>query len=109
MSLGSKIGGVTLQLAVSAVLAGPVATLAQTAPAAGSSDVTYTKDIAPIVQRSCENCHRVDGVAPMPLSNYDQVRPWPAREAAHGSDRGEASCRPGRQHRHPGQSDVAER
>src|SRR5437762_2185531 len=46
------------------------------APADVQGEVTYTKDIAPIIQRSCENCHRVDGVAPMALSNYDQVRPW---------------------------------
>src|SRR3954468_15287049 len=47
-----------------------------TAQAAASGGVTYTKDIAPILQRSCENCHRVDGVAPMSLSNYEEVRPW---------------------------------
>src|SRR5262245_22551012 len=40
------------------------------------SDVTFTKDIAPILQRSCQNCHRSDGVAPMPLVTYDDVRPW---------------------------------
>jgi hypothetical protein len=39
-------------------------------------EVTYSKDIAPILQRSCENCHRTDGVAPMSLSNYEEVRPW---------------------------------
>jgi hypothetical protein len=37
---------------------------------------TFTKDIAPILQRSCEKCHRVDGVAPMALSTYEEVRPW---------------------------------
>src|SRR5215813_4241530 len=37
---------------------------------------TFTKDIAPILQRSCENCHRTDGVAPMPLTTYEEVRPW---------------------------------
>jgi len=49
---------------------------AGTAAAQSKTAVTYTKDIAPILQRSCENCHREDGVAPMALSNYDQVRPW---------------------------------
>ena len=42
----------------------------------GPGDVTYTKDIAPILQRSCENCHRADGVAPMSLTTYEEVRPW---------------------------------
>ena len=41
-----------------------------------AADVTFTKDIAPILQRSCENCHRADGVAPMSLVTYEDVRPW---------------------------------
>ena len=28
-------------------------------------EVTFTQHIAPILQRSCQNCHRPDGVAPM--------------------------------------------
>jgi mono/diheme cytochrome c family protein len=41
-----------------------------------AADVTFTKDIAPILQRSCQNCHRPDGVAPMSLVTYEEVRPW---------------------------------
>src|SRR5215831_6698786 len=41
-----------------------------------TSDVTFTRDVAPILQRSCQECHRPDGVAPMPLTTYDEVRPW---------------------------------
>ena len=26
-----------------------------------TAQVTFTKDIAPILQRSCQNCHRSDG------------------------------------------------
>jgi hypothetical protein len=40
------------------------------------AEITYTKHIAPILQRSCENCHRADGVAPMSLRTYEEVRPW---------------------------------
>jgi hypothetical protein len=40
------------------------------------AEVTYTRDIAPILRRSCENCHRAAGVAPMALSTYEEVRPW---------------------------------
>jgi hypothetical protein len=43
---------------------------------AAPGEVTFTKDVAPILQRSCENCHRADGVAPMPLSTYEEARPW---------------------------------
>jgi len=56
-----------------AVMSGSGSVQAQTAPA---NAVTFTKDIAPILQRSCEKCHRVDGVAPMALSTYEEVRPW---------------------------------
>ncbi len=35
--------------------------------------VTYNNRISRIIQRKCESCHRVGGVAPMPLQNYKQV------------------------------------
>jgi mono/diheme cytochrome c family protein len=40
------------------------------------SSVTYAKDIAPILQRSCVSCHRPGGAAPMAFTSYDEVRPW---------------------------------
>ena len=43
---------------------------------AGGDDVTFTKDIAPILQRSCQSCHRPNSVAPMSLITYEEVRPW---------------------------------
>ena len=46
------------------------------AQAATVSEVTFAKDVAPILQRSCQNCHRPNGVAPMPLVSYEDVRPW---------------------------------
>ncbi len=45
-------------------------------PAAPAAEVTYTRHIAPILQRSCESCHRAEGVAPMSLQSYEDVRPW---------------------------------
>src|SRR5215208_7278010 len=38
--------------------------------------VTFSKDIAPILQRSCQQCHRPNSVAPMSLLTYEQVRPY---------------------------------
>jgi len=52
-----------------------VGTTAQT-PAPPAGVVTFTKDIAPILQRSCQQCHRPDGVAPMSLVTYEDARPW---------------------------------
>ena len=49
---------------------------AQAPPAPPGGEVTFTKDIAPILQRSCQTCHRADGVAPMSLVTYEEVRPW---------------------------------
>ena len=43
---------------------------------AQSDEVTFHKDIEPILQRSCQNCHRDGGAGPMPLVSYDQVAPF---------------------------------
>lgn len=40
------------------------------------TSVTFTKDIAPILQRSCQTCHRPDSIAPMSFLTYEQVRPF---------------------------------
>lgn len=48
-------------------------------PASGSerdTAVTFNKDIAPILQRSCQRCHRPEGYGPMALISYKDVRPW---------------------------------
>jgi hypothetical protein len=57
----------------------PMAFVAMFIPAHVSfaqSPVTFTKDIAPILQRSCQNCHRVGQIGPMPLLTYEDARPW---------------------------------
>jgi hypothetical protein len=38
--------------------------------------VTFTKDVAPILYRSCVRCHRPDEIAPMSLLTYADARPW---------------------------------
>ena len=43
---------------LAAATAGSAVPAAQQAPAAPAAEVTYSKHIAPILQRSCENCHR---------------------------------------------------
>ena len=37
---------------------------------------TFTADITPILQRSCQSCHRPGSIAPMSLMTYEDVRPW---------------------------------
>jgi len=45
-------------------------------PATFAQEVTFHKDIEPILQRSCQNCHRDGGVGPMPMQTYEQVAPF---------------------------------
>ena len=39
------------------------------------SDVTFTKDIAPIFQATCQSCHRESSIAPMSLVSYEETGP----------------------------------
>src|SRR5579863_3188092 len=44
--------------------------------ASAQAQVTFTKDVAPILQERCQSCHRPDTFAPMSLMTYEEVRPW---------------------------------
>ena len=39
---------------------------------------TFARDVAPILQQKCQSCHQPNGMAPMPLTTYEEVRPWAA-------------------------------
>jgi hypothetical protein len=79
MRFGQKFGWqITLGATVVGALAVGVSSsnVLRAAPVTVPDVVTYTKDIAPILQRSCENCHRPNGAGPMSLTTYEEVRPW---------------------------------
>src|ERR1700704_5894592 len=40
------------------------------------SKVTYSKDVAPILNKRCVECHRAGEVAPMAFTSYQAARPW---------------------------------
>ena len=40
--------------------------------------VTFAKDVAPILQNNCQVCHRPGSMAPMSLLTYADARPWAA-------------------------------
>ncbi len=61
-----KLNLVTLTLAASvAATAGSV-----------TSTPTYYKDIAPVMEARCQECHRPGEIAPMSFMTYSEVRPW---------------------------------
>ena len=62
-----------------ALLLGASAWAVMGVASAADQQITYSKDIAPILQRSCQRCHRPDSVAPMSLLSYKEARPF-ARE-----------------------------
>jgi mono/diheme cytochrome c family protein len=63
-------------LAMAGAASAQQSTPAANPPAANQTPVTFTKDVAPILQRSCQTCHRPGAVAPMSLLTYEDVRPW---------------------------------
>jgi hypothetical protein len=65
-----------LALAAAALILVPAVASAQAQTPAGERQITYAKDIAPILQRSCVTCHRTGEMAPMSLMTYQEVRPW---------------------------------
>lgn len=52
-----------------------VGLLPLTLPAA---DPTFWKDVQPILQKACAECHRSGEIGPMPLTNFKEARPWAA-------------------------------
>ena len=50
--------------------------LVGTSSSAFAQQPTFSKDIAPILQKSCQTCHRPGAIAPMSLLTYEDVRPW---------------------------------
>jgi mono/diheme cytochrome c family protein len=81
-----------ITVAVGAAVALPVPAAGQTAPA--EPEVTFTKDIAPIFQRSCQNCHRPNSLAPMSLLTYEDARPWARAIKARTSRVGKSDVMP---------------
>jgi mono/diheme cytochrome c family protein len=50
----------------------------QETPAA-PKEVTYNRDVAPILYKNCVVCHRPNDIAPMSLLTYKEARPWARR------------------------------
>jgi len=68
----TTLTGLTTVVAAVATL---MTSLAAPAPDAPNS-VTFTRDVAPIFQKSCQTCHHPGTAAPMSLLTFQDVRPW---------------------------------
>jgi hypothetical protein len=44
--------------------------------ASAFAQVTFTKDIAPIIYNNCAKCHRPGEIAPFAMTNFDEILPW---------------------------------
>jgi len=53
-----------------------VAQAAENGKTDGARQVTFSKDVAPIFQKSCQSCHHEGTSAPMSLMTYSAARPW---------------------------------
>lgn len=42
------------------------------------AQVTFTKDIAPILYNNCTKCHRPNEIGPFPMTNFEEIQPWAA-------------------------------
>ena len=70
-----------MKLSKTVGLLGMAALLAAMSPSPAAAEAvpeepTFSKDIAPLLQRSCQKCHRPNALAPMSLLTYQEVRPW---------------------------------
>ena len=74
MTAGSFPRGsrVHVVLAVSACLSFAAPAFAADTPA----KPTFSKDVAPILQAKCQECHQPNSIAPMSLITYQDARPW---------------------------------
>jgi len=68
----TTLTGLTTVVAAVATLMTSLAAPAPDAPNSG----TFTRDVAPILQKSCQTCHHPGTAAPMSLLTFQDVRPW---------------------------------
>jgi hypothetical protein len=62
--------GVSMGFVVACGLASPLSSVSAAEPP------TFAKDVAPILYKSCVECHRPTAMAPMSLMTYEDARPW---------------------------------
>lgn len=54
----------------------PSGSLGAQTTAIAPPQVTFTKEVAPLLQQHCQECHRPNAIAPMSLQTYEEVGPF---------------------------------
>ncbi len=68
--------GSKLHLGAGAAALGALLVLPGSALAQQAKQVTFSKDVSPILQAKCQSCHEPGSIAPMSLVTYQDARPW---------------------------------
>jgi len=76
--VGSKTArhGMRRHSLLAAATLGGVILFASSAAAQQSAAPTFAKDVAPILQNKCQECHQPNSIAPMSLITFAEARPW---------------------------------
>lgn len=53
-----------------------IAGLLSASPVCAAATPTFTKDVAPILQKHCQECHRPGEIGPFSMLTFEQTRPW---------------------------------
>ena len=96
-ALHQLIAGETITAAITTPVGCPIylavkrnhdpAGLPSMAGKSGTSSVTYSAEIARILQQHCQECHRPNGIGPFALDDYQDALAWAADIAAFTKDR----------------------
>jgi Copper type II ascorbate-dependent monooxygenase, C-terminal domain len=65
-----------LPLLVAVCLIALATSNSSSANSGNTKEVTFTRDVAPILFKNCAECHRPGEAAPMSLLSYKDARPW---------------------------------
>jgi peroxiredoxin len=75
-AINEVLAGKEVTQPVTKVAGCPISRPSRTKAVAAGPAVTYCKDVAPILQKSCQGCHRPGEIGPFPLMTYADAAAW---------------------------------
>ena len=75
MAIRNFLSGAAIVAAL--VVTVPILAIAASAEqGSATTEVTFNKDVLPVLQNNCQACHRPGEMAPMSFMTYEDTRPW---------------------------------